>query len=367
MSPIRRLIVVGGGILGTMHAVQGIKHGFEVIQLERDVVPRGASVRNFGLIWVGGRASGAELDLALRAREMWGAIAKDNPRVTLRSSGSLTIARSGAELAVLEAAAAGSDAKDREFVLMDPDRARAINPALVGPFLGALFCGRDAIVEPRNVLAALRDRLREHEEYQWMPGRHIVDVRSHCVVDHTGAQYEGDLVVCCIGARTGGVLEEALQGAPLRRVRLQMLETKPFAHELSTALADGDSLRYYPAYGEVAAKLPSQSPLAADWGAQLLLVKRMSGHLTIGDTHSYEEPFAFDISDAPYEHLLGVATALLGSVPPVERRWAGVYCQVTDDDLLYFRKEIEPGVVIVTGPGGRGMTMSPAIAEETFL
>jgi len=26
-----------------------------------------------------------------------------------------------------------------------------------------------------------------------------------------------------------------------------------------------------------------------------------------------------------------------------------------------------PGVVLVTGPGGRGMTCSPAIAEETFL
>jgi len=30
------------------------------------------------------------------------------------------------------------------------------------------------------------------------------------------------------------------------------------------------------------------------------------------------------------------------------------------------RAEAEPGVVLVTGPGGRGMTCSPAIAEETF-
>ena len=28
--------------------------------------------------------------------------------------------------------------------------------------------------------------------------------------------------------------------------------------------------------------------------------------------------------------------------------------------------QIAPGVVLVTGPGGRGMTCSPAIAEETF-
>jgi len=34
---------------------------------------------------------------------------------------------------------------------------------------------------------------------------------------------------------------------------------------------------------------------------------------------------------------------------------------------LYHRSEVEPGVVLVTGPGGRGMTCSPAIAHETFL
>ena len=59
-------------------------------------------------------------------------------------------------------------------------------------------------------------------------------------------------------------------------------------------------------------------------------------------------------------------TRLLGTaLPPVRRRWAGVYSQVTGTEL-YHRSEVAPGVVLVTGPGGRGMTCSPAIAEETF-
>src|SRR5258708_1947565 len=33
---------------------------------------------------------------------------------------------------------------------------------------------------------------------------------------------------------------------------------------------------------------------------------------------------------------------------------------------LYHRSEIAPGVVLVTGRGGRGMTCAAAIAEETF-
>jgi hypothetical protein len=42
-----------------------------------------------------------------------------------------------------------------------------------------------------------------------------------------------------------------------------------------------------------------------------------------------------------------------------------VYSQVTGDDL-YHRSAVAPGVVLVTGPGGRGMTCAPAIAEDTF-
>jgi glycine/D-amino acid oxidase-like deaminating enzyme len=42
-----------------------------------------------------------------------------------------------------------------------------------------------------------------------------------------------------------------------------------------------------------------------------------------------------------------------------------VYSQVTGSEL-YYRSQIAPGVILVTGPGGRGMTLAPAIAEESF-
>ncbi len=53
-----RVIVVGGGVLGTMHAVAARSRGFEVVHLEREPDARGATVRNFGLVWVSGRAAG---------------------------------------------------------------------------------------------------------------------------------------------------------------------------------------------------------------------------------------------------------------------------------------------------------------------
>jgi FAD dependent oxidoreductase TIGR03364 len=366
-----RLVVVGGGVIGTMHAVEGVRRGYQVVQLERDVAPRGASVRNFGLVWVSGRADGAELDLALRARELWEQLAKDCPATGFRPAGSLTIASTDDELGALELAAAGAGAKERGFELLSARELGELEPALevsaaAGRVLGALRCRLDAIVEPRRVPGALRDYLSASGRYSFLPERPVVDCRPHGVRDAAGIWHEADVVVCCVGASSGGFLADAMAVAPLRRVRLQMLETEPFPVALSSALADADTLRYYPAYvGAPRDRLAPQTELAAAWGAQLLCVQRAGGHLTIGDTHSYDEPFAFDLDDAPYRHLLGVATSALGPLPRVERLWAGVYSQVTDDSL-YYRAEVASGVVVVTGPGGRGMTMSPAIAEETF-
>ena len=381
-TDLGRVVIVGGGILGTMHAVMARRHGLAVTHLERQPEGRGASVRNFGLIWVSGRRAGAELALALRARELWEEVAVDAPGTGFRPAGSLTIASTKAELAVLREAAALPDAKHREFELLSAGEVKTVNPALGGGFLGGLWCRADAIAEPRVALPALRSFLASGGPgYEWLPGREAVELADHGVRDQSGQWHEGDLVVLCTGAGfTGiagphlaatGALASAAEsgGTGLRRVRLQMLQTAPFPGRLTTSVADGDSLRYYPAYDVPSlASLPPQPPVAAAARAQLLLVQRLDGSLTIGDTHEYDEPFGFDVTEDAYGHLLDRAAALLGTaLPPVRRRWAGVYSEVTGTTELYHRSAVRPGVVLVTGPGGRGMTCSPAIAEETFL
>ena len=39
---------------------------------------------------------------------------------------------------------------------------------------------------------------------------------------------------------------------PVRRVRLQMMQTEPLDEPLTTAIADGDSFRYYPGFAGTA-------------------------------------------------------------------------------------------------------------------
>ncbi len=375
---VERVVIVGGGILGTLHALEATNRGWEVLHLEADAGPRRASVRNFGLIWVSGRAGGEELDLALRARTLWERLASSCPGIGFRPDGSLTIARTDTELALLIEAASRADAPARLTEVLDASGVRDVNPAVKGDVIGGLWCRLDAVVEPGSVLAAVRQTLEATGRYQWLPGRQAVDVRSDgghgtagpTVVDNSGAQHQGTLVLLCVGDRLsgfGGRIGAALAGAPLRRCRLQMMQTAPLAERLPTALADADSMRYYPAYDLPGrAALPQLGPEISAWAMQLLVVQRSDGGLTIGDTHVYDEPFDFAVDERAYDQLRSRVEAIVGwELPSVVRRWAGTYALVTDG-RIYYRQEVGDRVWAVTGAAGRGMTLSPAIAEQTW-
>ncbi|WP_455362224.1 TIGR03364 family FAD-dependent oxidoreductase [Streptomyces sp. SYSU K21746] len=366
-----RVIVVGAGVVGTMHAWHAVERGHEVVQIERESEARGASLRNFGQVWISGRAGGEELETALRARELWEAIGSEVPELGFRANGSLTVVRNARELAVAEAAVNRPDAAARGYKLVTADEARQINPALRGEFDGALWCERDAAVEPRTAQLALRAKLLASGRYTFLGGREVREViGERAVRDDHGAVHSGDAVVLCTGAWLGGLVRELVPGLPVRRVRLQMMQTEPLGEPLTTSVADADSFRYYPAYASEALDALSagqpQAPTAAEHKMQLLMVQRKDGGLTIGDTHEYDHPFAFDVLEEPYEHLAGVVESFLGRpLPKIRRRWAGVYAQCTDRSRVVHRQQVREGVWLVTGPGGRGMTCSPAIAEKT--
>jgi FAD dependent oxidoreductase TIGR03364 len=364
-----RAIVAGGGIVGTWHAFELAEAGFSVDHLEADAGPTGASVRNFGLVWVSGRRSGAELEVARRARRRWEAVGAAVPGIGFRPMSSLTIAGDAAARAVMEAFARQPDAAARSISFLEPEAARACNPAVQGAITGALHCTEDAVVEPRRALGALRAHLAavHGERYRFHPGCRVVAAQPHALIDTTGTRWEGDLVVLATGAAYDDLPGSQAVASRLRRVRLQMLETAPYASTLTTSLADADTLRYYPAYESAPLdQLGEQTSVAAAHHLQLLLVQRPDGGLTIGDTHAYGEPFDFALCEDPTLELLDRARRILGTeLPPVRRRWEGVYAQCVDGDVC-LREEAEPGVWLVTGPGGRGMTCSPAIAADTL-
>lgn len=366
-----KILIVGGGVIGTSHARAALKDGHEVIHLERDPVPQSASVRNFGLIWVSGRKSGEELDVAIRAREIWEEIHLENPELIFRGNGSLTLAQNEAELRVMEECLEKSDARLRKWEILGKKETQKINPALRGNFLASLWCPLDGAVEPDSVLTSLRNGLSKNPQYIWRSSVDIIDIKSSgdrvTAVAKSGEVFEGDFLIHCPGADHSSLFKEQFDSAPIRKVYLQMMSTEPFDEVITTSIADGDSMRYYPGYDVPSLKhLPAQHPVAKENHMQLLLVQRADGTITMGDTHAYDEPFPFKLEEVPYEYLHNIASDLFGTkLPPIKHRWSGVYSQQTEGAVCD-RRRIATNIISVTGPGGRGNSLAPAIAETTL-
>lgn len=206
--------------------------------------------------------------------------------------------------------------------------------------------------------------------YEYLAARELVAVNDYEAVDHRGEHHRADHVWLCVGATLSGFCAELFEHEPLRRVRLNMAETEALELPLTTSIANGDSFRYYPNFRDDATELlEEQESVAQRYAIQLLCQQRLHGGLTIGDTHEADQPGLFETADRPMDLIVEAARLLIGDhLPPIERRWSGVYHQV--DPLgreIYYRKDVAAGVTAVTGAGGRGMTLSPAIAEESFV
>ena len=118
-------------------------------------------------------------------------------------------------------------------------------------------------------MPAIRAHLAATGRYEFMAGTEARSVDGSVVRDDRERRYDSDLVLVCPGAAHGGLTREIAGDLPVRRVRLQMMQTEPLDEPLTTAIADGDSFRYYPAFaGTALDELRDNEPQDAVAGAQ---------------------------------------------------------------------------------------------------
>jgi glycine/D-amino acid oxidase-like deaminating enzyme len=129
-------------------------------------------------------------------------------------------------------------------------------------------------------------------------------------------------------------------------------------------------LRFYKAFricstlDALRARVAREMPEYDRWAIHVLVSQTADGAITLGDSHEYG--FDVDIFDKPEidELILREARTFL-RLPDwrVAQRWHGVYA--LHPEQPFFEAEPQPGVRIVTAPGGSGMTLSFGLADRS--
>ena len=364
--------VVGAGILGLAHAYAAARAGKSVVVFDRTPRARGASVRNFGMIWPIGQPHGAMHQLSLRSRQLWLEIL-DTAGLPYRPEGSLHVVYHQDEADVVQEFVAEAPGLGYECAWLDRETTLARSAALVPEgLLGSLWSPTEITVDPRQVLAMLPGFLAERYgvRFEWSTAVRAISAGRL----ETGTEtWQADTVVVCSGEDFETLYSQHYAASGLTLCKLQMLRTapQPAGWELGPSLASGLTLRHYASFG-VCKTLPAFRRRVAEtmpgydrWGIHALVSQTVDGALTLGDSHEYG--LAVDIFNKDeIDRLILDYTYSFLRAPRAEiaERWYGVYAKHPEKPLVTIIPE--PGVRIVASPGGSGMTLSFGLGEQTM-
>lgn len=365
------VLVVGGGVLGLGHAIAAHRRGLRVILCERSPHARGASVRNFGMVWPIGQPPGPDLELARRSRELWGEMARQ-AGFRCEATGSLHLAYAADEMAVLEEFAATSPLP--ELQLWSARQVRARQPAIVAEGLhGGLFSPHEANVDPPVAVAGL---------HAWLVANGVTVLRG-CAVTRVeddgawladGTRCRAERTVVCSGDEFAALFPEVFAAGDLQRCKLQMMAFggQPAGFRLGPMLAAGLTLLHYRGFAHCPSLPALRQRLQAGHadclrrGVHVLVSQGDDGRLIVGDSHEYGESFRPGLDAATEQAILGyLATFLQPPAAVVTHRWSGCYA-LSRSGASVFRARPRPRVEIVTGVGGSGMTRSLGLGEQTL-
>lgn len=359
------ITVIGAGIIGLAHAFLAHRRGLSVTIVEARTGVTGASVRNFGHFCMSGQ-TGDFFDRARAGREHWLAAASA-AGFWAEESGAYALARTPAELAVLEQASA----EDGELVrLVDAAEIRRAIGAQA-PVIGGALLPADMRVDPREAAPRLLAWLRAQDGVTVLEATRALTVAPGRVRTTRGDITTGRVFVCT-GHELGGILPAPADAAGLRECSLQMARVRlPEGYRTAAAVLTGTSLLRYdrfaaqPAAAALRAEIAETRPELFEIVANIMCAPLPDGTLLVGDSHDYAPTASPFLSEATSRILLERIAEALG-VPGFEvlERWQGVYASSTSRPLIV--EEVADGVTAVTVATGLGMTLGFGLAAESL-
>jgi FAD dependent oxidoreductase TIGR03364 len=372
MNRNAEVAVIGGGVLGLAHALVAAREGRSVVLFERHPEARGASVRNFGMIWPISHPLGELRDRALRGREVWLDVARETG-IWHDACGSLHLAYWPEELEVLEEFHASASSAEFPTTMLRPAEVRELSPGIRAEgLLGALRSPAELCVDPREAIAAIPRWLHEKHGVVLRFGTQVHSIDAPHV-ETADERWHVERVVVCSGDDFETLYPEVFRDAGVTRCKLQMMRTAPQPGDwaMGPMLADGVSFAGYGSFRSCTSLTRLRERIELEraeelrWGIQAKVSQNGRGEITIGDSHELGISVS-DVRSAAIDRSILDGLRRFLTVPDLEiaERWQGVYVKHSERTDLVVAPCDEVRVVSVCS--GSGMTLGFGLAEEVW-
>lgn len=364
-------IVVGAGIVGLATARALAAKGYAVKVIEKSQFALGASVRNFGMLWPVGQPDGNLYNRSVRTKEIW-VDYLETAKIPYNACGSLHLAYSTEEMNVVEDIAQFFQSKNRPVSVINKETVLSqYNGINENGLLGALRSEDEIIIDPREGIKHLPAYLTQKYGVSFIWGTAITAVTSHTAFAGK-TKYEADIVCVCSGQDFETLYPDQFKAQPIIKTKLQMMRFKHLDpnFKIGASVCGGLSLLHYKSFTASSAltklrlKIEEEIPEYLKYGIHVMVSQNNNGELTVGDSHEYALDFEpFDKIEINEMILAYLKKFMHIDQWKMTQSWNGIYPIMTNGAAELFLNP-EPGVYILNGIGGHGMTMSFGFAEE---
>lgn len=372
MRKVYNIAIVGGGIVGVAHALCAAEAGLRVALFERHAQPVGATIRNFGMIWPIGQPA-ERMELVLKSRDTWLRMAHATG-MWIRDEGSLHVAYHEDEWRVLQEFAESAYEKGYDVSIYSVKQCMERSPGLNPKgLLGGLYSRTELNVDPRQALPLLHKYLSEKHQVDFYYSTAITAIDHPSLTDGKRV-WEADRIIVASGADLGTLYPDWHRNGRLIQSKLQMLRTVPQdpGYRLGSNIAAGLTLLHYDAFAacpgvhDLRQRMEVERTEYLKYGIHVMVSATADNALTIGDSHEYGHDFLPFNSTHINELILDyLSTFFQRPKVRIAETWNGVYTKTTDGSM-YWAEAPEPGVLLINGLGGAGMTLSFGVADQVI-
>ena len=352
-----RIVVVGGGLVGTATAYFAAREGLSVTLLEQEAIGYGASGRNPGFVWLHCRNPGWALDVSMAGRRLYEDLLRDLPvPFEFRAEGGLIYFTTPEQGRVFEEFVARRRDDGLDMELIDGAEVRRQVGPIRPDVLGASFCANDAQINTPTVVAALAAGARAEgaDVREGVTVTALARAGDRVVgVETDAGRVEADMVVIATGAWTQPLLATQDVAMPVGMERLQVLATVPRPLDIHPVVYGPLAAKQYslfrdlPSWDEPAFLAPYEIE-SGRWMLQLLS-QRANGEVLLGCPMDYPPEVTHEVT---LSGLRDTATAISEDFPGlrdvgIDRMWAGVLPFTSD--LVPIIDEVTPGLFVAAG------------------
>ncbi|PHR72093.1 MAG: FAD-dependent oxidoreductase [Arcobacter sp.] len=351
MKKNKKIVIVGGGIIGASIAWHLCKKGYQPTIIEKNfVLDKGSSGACEGLMFLQSKKPGIHLNMAMKSIDLFEAIQKDlDIDIEFERKGGIVLIHSKREMEILDTYIAKQKASGADIEMLDAKTVKEMVPEVAYDIKGGSFSKNDAIVNPLNLThgflqACIKMGAVLHQNCKIT----AIDTKGGVVrvVKTTKGDFQADLVINAAGAYGANIAKMVGLDVPLEPRKGEILVTTAKRKILNYPLLSATYIaaKYDP---EIAAK-----------GTGFAIEQVPNGNILIGSTREF---VGFN-RDSTIKALQSITASIAHTLPGlgnlnIIRDFAGLRPYTPDGLPLIGEHEKVKGFFFACGHEGDGITL----------